>query len=157
MSEPYEEILEGETYLRSSPGLRHEKICSFLHDKVAASLAEIPGSRLLPPRSVIQLTAGTLVRPDLALITTANHRLWLAAEIISSDDHRFDTVLKKSIYESTGLPRLWMIDPRYDNVEVYCGSQYGLALRQILAAREILTEKLLPALQLRISELFIAE
>ncbi len=154
MPEPYEEILEGETYLRSPPGTRHEKICSFLHEKVAASLAEIPGSRLLSPRSVIRLSAGTLIRPDLALVTAANHRLWLAAEIISADDHRFDTVLKKTIYESTGLPRLWMIDPRYDNVEIYHGSQYGLALQQILAARESLSEKLLPNLRIGISELF---
>ncbi|MEO6183959.1 MAG: Uma2 family endonuclease [Verrucomicrobiota bacterium] len=157
MAEPYEEILEGETYLRSSPRLRHEKICSFLHDKVAASLADIPDLHLLTPRSVIRLSAGTLVRPDLAVVTTANHRLWLAAEIISADDHRFDTVLKKSIYEGTGLPRLWMIDPRYDNVEIYHASQYGLALLQILANREILTEKLLPSLRLEITELFHRE
>ena len=154
MPEPYEEILEGETYLRSSPGSRHEKICSFLHDKVAASLADLPGSRLLAPRSVIRLSAGTLVRPDLALVTTANHRLWLAAEIISSDDHHFDTVLKKSIYEGTGLPRLWMIDPRYDNVEIYHASQYGLALHKILAPRDSLSEALLPALRIGISDLF---
>ncbi|MEP6663684.1 MAG: Uma2 family endonuclease, partial [Verrucomicrobiota bacterium] len=121
------------------------------------SLADIPGFHLLTPRSVIRLSAGTLVRPDLAVVTTANHRLWLAAEIISADDHRFDTVLKKSIYEGTGLPRLWMIDPRYDNVEIYHASQYGLALLQILANREILTEKLLPSLRLEITELFHRE
>ncbi len=154
MAEPYEEILEGETHLRRAPGLRHENICSFLHQQVAAALATNSSSRLLPPRSVIQLSPGTLIRPDLALVTTANNRLWLAAEIINSDDHRFDTVLKKTIYEDTSLPRLWMIDPRYDNVEVYFGGAYGLALQQILANKEILTEKLLPDLSIRIAELF---
>ena len=34
MSEPYEEILEGETRLRPPPGARHEEICRRLHERV---------------------------------------------------------------------------------------------------------------------------
>jgi Uma2 family endonuclease len=52
------------------------------------------------------------------------------------------------------LPRLWMIDPRYDNVEVYHSNEYGLILKSILAGHELLTEKLLPEFQLTIEELF---
>jgi len=98
MSEPYEEILEGETYLRLPPGARHELICSRLHDLVALSLGTVSTSRLLERRSVVQLFSGTLVRPDLALVTAATGKIWLAAEVISSDDHRPDTVMKKQIY-----------------------------------------------------------
>jgi len=154
MAEPYEEILEGETHRRSAPGARHEKICSFLHEQVTASLAASSSSRLLPPRSVIQLSPGTIIRPDLAIVTAANNRLWLAAEIINTEDHRLDTVLKKQIYEDSGLPRLWMIDPRYDNIEIYNGGTYGLALQHILGSKEILTEKLLPDLRIEIAHLF---
>jgi Uma2 family endonuclease len=50
-----------------------------------------------------------------------------------------------------------MIDPRYDNVEVYHCSEYGLALKSILAGHELLTEKLLPEFQLTITELFAAQ
>ena len=87
----------------------------------------------------------------------ANGKVWLAAEIVSSDDHAPDTVIKKQIYEEMKLPRLWMIDPRYDNVEVYHSSKYGLILKGILAGRELLTEKLLPEFQLTIAELFAAQ
>ncbi|PYJ60069.1 MAG: hypothetical protein DME24_10795 [Verrucomicrobia bacterium] len=156
MSETYEEIVEGETYLRMPPGARHEVICTRLHELIAASLANIATTRLLPRRSVVQIASGTLVRPDLALVTVATGKVWLAAEIISSDDHRPDTVTKKQIYEELNIPRLWMIDPRYDNVEVYHGSQYGLMLKRILAGRETLTEQLLPTLQVTIAELFQA-
>jgi len=154
LSEPYEEIVEGETYLRMPPGARHEAICSRLHELITASLANIATTRLLPRRSVVQIASGTLVRPDLALVTVATGKIWLAAEIISSDDHRPDTVTKKQIYEELNIPRLWMIDPRYDNVEVYHGSQYGLMLKRILAGRETLTEQLLPTLQVTIAALF---
>jgi Uma2 family endonuclease len=156
MSEPYEEIVEGETYLRKPPGGRHELICSRLHEQIAISLADTSTTRLLPRRSVVQVASGTMVRPDIAIHIAATGKIWLAAEIVSSDDHRADTVIKKAIYEDLNLPRLWMIDPRYNNVEIYHGSLYGLALKGILANREILTEMLLPGFEIVIKDLFEA-
>ena len=85
---------------------------------------------------------------------TDNPLIRLVAEIIHSGDHRTDTVVKKAIYEQHRVPRLWMIDPRYDNVEVYHTGEYGLALKHILAGRESLAEDLLPSFQMVITELF---
>ena len=92
--------------------------------------------------------------PDLSLVVAATGKLWLAAEIVGTTDHRVDTVIKKQIYEQLKLPRLWMVDPRYDNVEVYHASAYGLMLKEILALREVLTEKSLPEFQVTIADLF---
>jgi Uma2 family endonuclease len=47
-----------------------------------------------------------------------------------------------------------MIDPRYDNVEVYHASPFGLVLKGILAGSELLTENLLPEFRVVIQELF---
>jgi Uma2 family endonuclease len=113
-------------------------------------------TRLLPLRSAIELQAGTFVRPDVVLVTSATGKPWLIGEVIDSEDHHTDTVVKKSLYEDSKLPRLWMIDPRYDNVEVYHGTPYGLSLKHILARREHLTESLLPELNLGVAELFAA-
>ncbi len=154
MSDPYEEIVEGERLLRMPPSARHEVICQRLHTHVAAGIAALNTTRLLPPRSIVQLTTGTMIRPDLTLVTTATGKIWLAAEVISSDDHRPDTVMKKLVYESSNVPRLWMVDPRYNNVEVYHGTPYGLALKHILGGRELLTEDLIPILQISMAELF---
>ncbi len=154
MSESYAELFDGATLVRRAPGVRHEIICGRLHECVHASVANMSSARLLAPRTEVKLTHRTALCPDLALVATANGRLWLAAEIVSSDDHRPDTVIKKQVYEDVKLPRLWMIDPRYDNVEVYHSTQYGLVLKEILAGRDILTEKLLPEFQLTVAELF---
>jgi hypothetical protein len=154
MTEPYEEILEGETRLRPPPGPRHEKICRRLHERVASGMAGVTTSRLLPLRSLIEISRAAHIRPDLALVTSANNKLWLVAEVVNTEDHQTDTVLKKALYEEIKLPRLWMVDPRYDNVEVYHGGPYGLALKQILAVRDILSEPLLPNFQYAIPELF---
>ena len=157
MSSAYAEILHGSALARRAPGPRHELICARLHQWVCASVANFPGTRLLPQRTEVRLSSQHTVCPDLALVATANGKLWLAAEVVSSDDHRTDTVIKKQIYEEMRLPRLWMIDPRYDNVEVYHSNEYGLILKGILAGQELLTEKLLPEFQLTITELFAAQ
>lgn len=157
MSAAYEEIVDGETLLRKPPDARHERIRSLLHQRVAESLGPASPSRLLEPRSVVRIGAGTMIRPDIALIASATGKLWLAAEVISSHDHRIDTVTKKHLYEEMNVPRLWMVDPRYDNVEIYQGSPHGLILNRILAGREILTERLLPGLQITIQEIFRAD
>lgn len=156
MTEPYEEIFDGAITPRKTPGTRHEQICSRLHAIMTASVANLASARLLPARTEVRVTADTLLCPDLALVTVVTGKLWLAAEIINSDDHRADTVVKKQIYEDIKVPRLWMIDPRYDNVEVYHASEYGLMLKGILAGREVLTENLLPEFALVIAELFAA-
>ena len=154
MSLPYEEIVHGESLLRSPPGPRHERICARLHARMAEGLANNGVARLLSPRSVVQLSPGTLIRPDLALVTAATSKLWLAVEIIDSEDHHADTVLKKTLYEDFNLARLWMVDPRYDNVELYHGTSYGLALRGILSDKERVVEALLPGFEVAVADLF---
>jgi len=153
---PYEETLNGASLLRSCPGPRHELICVCLHHSIQGALRNLASTRLLAPRSPVRLAADTLVCPDLALVTAATSKLWLAAEIISPEDHAPDTVVKKQIYEEIKLPRLWMIDPRYDNVEIYHASPYGLVLQGILAGSELLSEKLLPEFRITIADLFLA-
>jgi Uma2 family endonuclease len=156
MSRPYEEILEGETLPRSAPGERHEKILQRLHRELAVCVNGLASTQLLTPRSPVQVSRLTLIRPDLALVTAASGKLFLAVEIVSRDDHRADTVVKKEIYEQLRVPRLWMVDPRYDNVEVYHAFEFGLQLKGILAGSEILSEKLVPQFKLTIAEIFAA-
>ena len=157
MSRPYEEILNGETFPRSAPGARHEAICERLHTLMTASVANLPATQLLAPRAKIHVSPSATICPDLALVTVATGKLWLAVEIISREDHQADTVIKKQLYEDIHVPRLWMIDPRYDNVEIYHCTEWGLALKGILVGSEVLGESLIPEFQIVIAELFAAQ
>ena len=154
MPDAYQEILYGEKFTRCPPGPHHETICNRLHALLAECLERVVTSRLLPIRDSVELGPRTILRPDLTLITSATGKPWLIGEVIDSEDHHTDTVLKKTIYEECKLPRLWMIDPRYNNVEIYHGTPYGLSLKHILAQRDELTEALIPELHLPIPELF---
>lgn len=154
MSRPYEEMLNGQKLVRAAPGARHEIICDRLYQLLVASVADLPGVSLPVPRTTIFLSPATQVCPDLAVLNAASGEIFLAVEIVSRDDHQPDTVTKKDIYEQFRVPRLWMVDPRYDNVEIYHHSDYGLKLQAILAGREVLSEKLLPEFAVVITELF---
>jgi Uma2 family endonuclease len=156
MSHPYEEILEGATLPRSAPGERHEQILQRLHHEMAASVNGLAATQLLPSRTPVQVSRLTSLRPDLALVTAASGKLFLAVEVVNRDDHRADTVTKKEIYEQLRVPRLWMVDPRYDNVEVYHSFEFGLRLQGILAGSEILEEKLVPQFKITVKDLFAA-
>jgi Uma2 family endonuclease len=154
MSRPYEEMLHGGTLPRSAPGDRHETICARLHREMAVSVAGLASLQLLAPRTSVTLSRTTAFCPDLALVTAATGKLFLAVEIITRDDHRADTVVKKEIYEQHRVPRLWMVDPRYDNVEIYHSLEFGLKLHGILAGKEILVEKLIPQFRITVADLF---
>ena len=156
MSQPYEEILEGLSLPRSAPTERHEQICDRLHRAMTASVGNLATAQLLAPRTKIQVSRTTAICPDLALVTAASGKLFLAVEIISREDHRADTVVKKELYEKIRVPRLWMVDPRYDNVEVYHCTEFGVQLKSILAGSEVLAEKLVPEFQIVIAALFAA-
>ena len=154
MSACYQETIAGENVLRPPPGDRHEAICIALHEAVLPSLAGRSQLKLLPPRDVIQTAPNTVLRPDLCIVSADSGKPWLIAEVIDSADHHTDTVDKKEIYEDLRLPRLWMIDPRYDNVEIYRASTFGIALVEILYQKNTLTEAELPAFQLPLRTLF---
>lgn len=154
MSDPYEEMLAGEITLRLPPGPRHELVLARLQAALRTSVAHSPAARLLEPRTQIRFSHNTALRPDLVLVAAASGKLWLAVEVVSSDDHQADTVTKKQIYEDIKVPRLWMVDPRYDNIEVYHATEYGLKLIGILAGRDVLEEKLLPEFRIVTAELF---
>jgi Uma2 family endonuclease len=154
MSQSYEEVLEGATLPRSAPGERHEQICRRLHREMAAGVNGLASTPLLAPRTRVQVSRTTLLCPDLALVTAVSGKLFLAVEIISRDDHHVDTVTKKDIYEQIRVPRLWMVDPRYDNVEIYHSFEYGLKLHGILACSEVIVDKLIPQFKLVVAELF---
>jgi Uma2 family endonuclease len=157
MSRSYEETLGGKSLSRSAPSERHEMICERLHAAMTASVSNLSTTQLLAPRTKIHVSHSTTICPDLALVTVSTGKLWLAVEIVSRDDHHADTVIKKEIYEEIHVPRLWIIDPRYDNIEIYHSTEWGLTLKGILAGSEILTEKLIPEFQIIIAELFAME
>lgn len=158
MSEVYEEIIQGEIFQRSAPNI-HELLVGRLHALVAGTLPPSAGLELLRPRASLQLADDCVLRPDLAVVRTDRNltdsaRLYLIAEVLTPGDHHLDTFVKKQLWSDLRLPRLWMVDPRYLNVEVYGLGEYGFTLTDILANHHPLSDPALPGLGCTMDELF---
>lgn len=159
MTEAYEEIIQGESVSRRAPSLAHETLLGRLHALVARTLPPASGLELLPPRASLQLADDCILRPDLTLVRTAPGltgvaRIYLVTEVLFPGDHHLDTVVKKQLWSDLRLSRLWMVDPRYLNVEIYSLGEYGFTLTDILAHHHPLTDPHLPGLDCTMDELF---
>jgi Uma2 family endonuclease len=159
MSEAYEELLQGEAVHRRPPSSEHELLVTRLHGLVARAVPLNSALRLLPPRTELLLEEHSVLRPDLTVVRTdaaetGIGQLYLVAEVLLPGDHHVDTVIKKQLWADVRLPRLWMVDPRYLNVEVYGCGEYGFTLLDILAHHHPLTDPHLPGLSCSMDELF---
>jgi Uma2 family endonuclease len=159
MSETYEEVIHGEPAYRRAPPAGHEILVGRLHALVNRHLPAGAQLQLLPPRSSLQLADDCILRPDLAVIRTdpaltGPARLYLVAEVLYPGDHHLDTIIKKQLWSDLRLPRLWMVDPRYLNVEIYSLGEYGFTLTDILAHYHPLTDPRLPGLGCSMDVLF---
>ena len=81
----------------------------------------------------------------------------LCVEIRSASTWRYDIGAKKRVYETAGLPELWLVDHAADEVLVYRRSSseartFDVALE--LGAGERLTSPQLPGFALSLDELF---
>ncbi|HEY8931716.1 MAG TPA: Uma2 family endonuclease [Rariglobus sp.] len=154
MSDPYQELIDGETFIRGPLNAPHELLCDRLHAWVAAHLPANSALKLLPRRARVTLRPGTDVCPDLALVRRDGSQLYLATEVLQPGDHHPDTVLKKQIYSDCLAPRLWIVDSRYQNVEVYGTTAVGFRLESILASNDTLTEPALGGVTYAVPDLF---
>ena len=157
MSDAYEEMIQAEAYYRLPPSLGHEILVGRLHRLVADAIPLNSALRLQPPRTELLLDEHNTVRPDLTVVRVTPGglaQLYLVAEVLEPGDHHIDTVIKKQLWADARLPRLWMVDPRYLNVEVYGCGEYGFTLGDILANHHPLTDPHLPGLNCPMEALF---
>jgi Uma2 family endonuclease len=154
MPDPYEELIDGETFIRGPLNGPHEVLCDRLHSWVALHLPANSALKLLPRRATLTLRAGSVICPDLALVRRDDGQLYLAAEVLQPGDHHPDTVLKKQLYSDCRAPRLWIVDSRYQNVEIYGTSAAGFRLEWILASHQSLSDPALSGSSYPVSDIF---
>jgi Uma2 family endonuclease len=155
MPEPYQELIDGESFMRGPLNGPHELLCDRLHAWVTLHLPVNSALKLLPRRTTVTLRPGTDICPDLALVRRDNGQLYLAAEVLQPGDHHPDTVLKKQIYSDCRVPRLWIVDSRYQNIEVYTTTTpAGFRLESILASNGTLTDACVGGIAYPVAEIF---
>ena len=143
MADPYEEVLDGRPLIRGPINGPHELLCDRLHLWVAQNLPHNSALQLLRRRTLVKLRPDTEIRPDLALMWRNAPRLYLAVEVLQNSDRHPDTVTKKTILAACLVPRLWIVDGRYQNIEIYITTGGHFRLETILTGNDLLSDSAL--------------
>lgn len=148
------ELIDGEAVLMSpAPRIRHQRVLGTLYRQIADFLDASPCEVLLAPVDVRLPKAGepddevtTVVQPDLVVVCDSTRiddlgvrgAPDLVVEILSPATAGRDEILKRDLYERSGVREYWLIDP-----ETWTLRLYRLEERRFLASPE-LASRVLP-------------
>jgi Uma2 family endonuclease len=162
------EIIDGEHFVMSAPGFRHQAVLGRLFLAIGNHLAARPslGQALLGPFDIV-FTLFDVVEPDLLFIAADQRGILndknasgapaLVVEILSTSIRRHDERTKRQLYERGGVREYWIIDPDRESVAVHRRTDGGALSRVANVARQDgtkLTTPLLPDLSVSLDDLF---
>ncbi len=160
------EIIEGELFVSTSPGLTHQIVLSNLIFLVRRFLESNPiGMVVTTPGLILSNFSGVI--PDLVFFLNeqreriiTDDRLMgppdLVVEIVSAGwaNNRRDRVVKLQLYAKHGVPEYWIVDPKKLTLEKYVNQESSLSLLETLEHDDELSTSALPDFSCPLSEIF---
>ncbi|HXT19500.1 MAG TPA: Uma2 family endonuclease [Thermoanaerobaculia bacterium] len=161
------ELIDGEHFVSPTPLLRHQRILLRLAYEIETFLRQhLLGELIIAPMDVI-FTRFDVVEPDLLYISHSRSHIkdkWvhgapdLVVEILSPSNRRYDEVTKRDLYDRTGVPEYWIVDPEAETVKVFRREGERFGRPQLLSTRDedALGSPQLPGLAIPLAALFVA-
>jgi Uma2 family endonuclease len=157
------ELYDGEVFEIPSPLLIHQFVLGRVYLALSAYVQAHGGAVFVAPLDIV-LTDFDVVQPDVLLFTPEREYLLqmrqvtryapdLAIEILSPGTARNDRGRKLRLFERHRLKEYWLVDPDGPSVEVYRLADANLVSLPVARGEERLDSPLLPALDLRPSDL----
>jgi len=161
------ELIDGEHYVTSSFGTKHQMILGNLTFGIGDWLRSNPiGEVLFAPFDVL-FSPFDVVVPDMLYMSKGRARLILTennaqgvpellVEVAAPNTRRRDETVKRSLYERVGVSEYWVVDPLIHIVHVYRreGERFRRPIELMTHEGDVLTTPLLPGLELPLSEIF---
>jgi Uma2 family endonuclease len=161
------ELIDGEHYVTPSPSTAHQLIVGNIHHLLRSFLSHSPvGVVVLAPFDIV-LSDFDVVEPDLIYFTrerygevvgqkNAQGPPDLAIEVLSPGTRRKDEIIKRKLYERTGIGEYWVVDPDIDIVKVYrlAGDRYERVAELALERQEAIASPLFPGLAMPLADVF---
>jgi Uma2 family endonuclease len=133
------EVIKGVLYMVPTPTTTHQRVCfnlalglgTFVRERRLGEVFTAPVDVYLPDQE-------TPVQPDLLFIAAGRREIIrergiegapdLVIEVLSPRTWWRDRRVKLPLYEETGVPECWLVDPQSRSVEVYHreGATYSL-------------------------------
>ena len=160
------EIIEGELFVSSSPGLTHQIVLGNLLFLIRSYLVKNPsGEVIINPGLILSEISGVI--PDLVFFRhqtgekiISGERLYgppdLVIEILSpgSANTRRDRVAKFQLYAKHGIPEYWIVDPSKQFLEVHRLEKGSYELDVTLKNDAQLSSSVVPGFRCSLSEIF---
>ncbi|HZN38909.1 MAG TPA: Uma2 family endonuclease [Planctomycetota bacterium] len=134
------EIIDGRHFVSPAPSSYHQKLSLRLAGEFLELVERRGLGEVFPAPFDVHLGRGTVVQPDLVVVTAKNRSLVgetklagvpdLLVEILSPSRRDYDCRIKRRKYERAGVREYWIVDPEVPCVEQYVlrAGRYGLAV-----------------------------
>ncbi len=162
----FTQLIEGEVVL-NQPSVRHQRIAFEIALRVRAWIDASPGRGEVGTPVNVVLDDRNVYAPDVWWCREDNRpgddNIYgppdLAVEVRSPSTWRYDTGVKKAVYERHGLGELWLVDTDAEVVLVFRRSSpdapvFDVAVELSAAGADTLTSPLLPDFALDLGALF---
>jgi Uma2 family endonuclease len=157
------ELIEGELYVSTAPGLPHQFALQNLQVALVNFLRENPIGRVVSGAGAVFSNFDAVI-PDLVFVRNerwsqivANDRFNAAPEIVmevlspGSDNRRRDLVAKRRLYHKYGVQEYWVVDQQNQSVLIY---RYTKSEEVVFKASDTLKSDLLPGFEISVENLF---
>ena len=161
------EIIDGELTRTPAPNTRHQEISGNLFRIISTFLHGNPGSGKVfsaPYDVILSHDPLRAVEPDLAVVSKERRSLIgekniegapdLLVEILSEGTEKRDRREKFSLYERSGVPEYWIVDPDTETVQVFRLSGRKYSSPAEFRKNDALSSPLFPGLSIPLSEIF---
>jgi Uma2 family endonuclease len=161
------ELIDGEHYETPAPISAHQLIVGNLYLWLSGHVRERKlGVVMLAPFDIV-FSPHDVVEPDLMYFAADRFKQVvgernaqgppdLAIEILSPSTRRRDEVLKRRLYERTGVREYWVVDPELETVKVHrlLDGKYQKAGGLTVEDHDVMSTPLLPGLDLPLNRIF---
>jgi Uma2 family endonuclease len=125
----YYELINGLIMKKSAPAPQHQNISMSLSMKLGSFIKSKKLGKLFAAPIDLFLDDRNAVQPDLVFVANDNLHIVthdgivgipdLIVEIISPSSVMRDRIDKKNLYERLNVKEYWIIDPAYQDIEIY--------------------------------------
>jgi YD repeat-containing protein len=157
------ELSSGNLEVLTMPTTYHQRLVVFLFKALSACVVPQGLGELLFAPLRVRLWPGKIREPDLVFMLAANkdrihEQYWdgadLVVEVVSPDDRRRDTELKRREYARAGIPEYWIVDPVEASVTVLTLAGTRYEVHGTFRTGEQAASALLPDCRVDIAALF---
>lgn len=156
------ELWDGELVMSPALNPDHQRIVRNFFLKLHHFVADQKlGEILFSPVDVV-LTPRRVVQPDVLFVSQSRKSIIqnhvngvpdLAMELISEGSWQRDRVQEKALYEQSGLPEYWIVDPDPRTIEVFALVDGAYRLHSKATVGGKVRSKLLPGFEISFSDL----